>query len=68
MEEISNAKVFKDSHTTFRRAGSTQSEGVFICVKNYIASLKLWTNEDFQMVAIRVKGGNTKVTWKRTCE
>jgi hypothetical protein len=36
-EKISNAEVFRDDYTTFRRDRNTPGGGVFICVKNYIA-------------------------------
>ena len=38
--------------------------GVFICVKNYIDCRELWTDEDFEMVAVEVKGRNPKFTWE----
>ena len=38
--------------------------GVFICVKNYIDCRELWTGEDFEMLAVKVKGRNTKFTWE----
>ena len=37
--------------------------GVFICVKNYIDCRALWTDVDFEMVAVEVKGRNPKFTW-----
>jgi len=37
---------------------------VFICVKNYIDCRELWTDEDFEMVAIEVKGRDPKFTWE----
>jgi hypothetical protein len=37
--------------------------GVFICVKNYIDCRELWSDEDFEMLAVEVKGRNPKFTW-----
>ena len=36
---------------------------MFICVKNYIYCRELWTDEDFEMIAVEVKGRNPKFTW-----
>ena len=38
--------------------------GVFICVKNYIDCRELWADEDFEMIAIEMKGRDPKFTWK----
>ena len=35
---------------------------MFICVKNYIDCRELWTDEDFEMVAVEVKGREPKFT------
>jgi len=37
---------------------------VFICVKNYFDYRELWTDEDFEMVAVEVKGRDPKFTWE----
>jgi len=37
---------------------------VFICVKNYIDCRELWTNEDFEMVAVEMKGRDPNFTWE----
>jgi hypothetical protein len=37
---------------------------VFICVKNYIASTGLWVDEDFEMIVVEVKDGDSKFTWE----
>jgi len=37
---------------------------VFICVKNYIDCRELWTDEDFEMIAVEVKGRHPKFTWE----
>jgi hypothetical protein len=58
-EEISNADVFRDDYTTFRRDRNTQGGGVFICVKNYIACAELGVDDDFE------KGRDPKFsTWE----
>jgi len=63
-EEINNAKVFRDDYITFRRDRCSWGGGVFICVKNYIDCRELWTDEDFEMIAVEVKGRNPKFTWE----
>ena len=55
-EEINNAEV------TFRRDRCTRGGGVFICVKNYIDCRELCTDEDFEMIAVEVKGRDPKFT------
>jgi hypothetical protein len=35
---------------------------VFIFVKNYIDCRELWTDEDFEMIAVEVKGRDPKFT------
>jgi hypothetical protein len=37
---------------------------LFICVKDYIACVELWADEDFEMIAVDVKGRNPKFTWE----
>jgi len=37
---------------------------VFICVKNYFDCRELWTDEDFEMIAVEVKGRDKKITWE----
>ena len=63
-EEINNAEVFRDDHTTFRRDRCTRGGGVFICVKNYIHRRELWVDEDFAMIGVEVKGRDPKFTWE----
>jgi hypothetical protein len=63
-EEINNAEVFRDDYITFRRDRCSRGGGVFICVKNYINCSRLWTDEDFEMLAVDVKGRNTEFTWE----
>jgi hypothetical protein len=63
-EQISNAEAFRDDNTTFRRDRNTGGGGVFICVKNYIACEELWVDEDFEMIAVEVKGRDPKFKWE----
>ena len=35
-----------------------------ICVKNYIDCRELWTDEDFEIIAVEVKDRNSKFTWE----
>ena len=63
-EEINNAEVFRDDYSTFRRDRCTRGGGVFICVKNYIDCRELWADQDFEMIAIEVKGRDPKFTWE----
>ena len=37
---------------------------MFICVKNYIDCWELWADGGFEMIAIEVKGRDTKFTWE----
>jgi hypothetical protein len=37
---------------------------VFICVKNYIDCRELWTADDFEMIAVDVKGRDPKFMWE----
>ena len=37
---------------------------MFICVKNYIDCRELWADQDFEMIAIEVKGRDPKFTWE----
>ena len=37
---------------------------MFICVKNYIDCKELWTDEDFEMIAVEVKDRDTKFSWE----
>jgi hypothetical protein len=38
--------------------------GVFICVKNIIACTELWVDDDFEVIAVAVKGMDGKYTWE----
>jgi hypothetical protein len=57
-EEITNAEVFRDDYITFRWNRCSRGGGLFICVKNYTNCRNLWTDEDFEMLAVEVKGRN----------
>jgi hypothetical protein len=63
-EQINNAEVFRDDYITFRRNRCTQGGGVFICVKNYIVCRELWTDEDFEMIAVEAKGRDQNFSWE----
>jgi len=63
-EEINNAKIFKDDYITLRRDRCSRGGGVFSCVKNYIDCRELWTDKDFEMVAVAATGRNPKFTWE----
>jgi len=38
--------------------------GVFICVKSIVASTELWVDEDYEMIAVEVKGKDPKYMWE----
>jgi len=63
-EDVSNAEVFRADFTTIRRDRSVHVCGVFICVKNIIASAELSVDDDFEMIAGEVKGMDPKYTWE----
>jgi hypothetical protein len=37
---------------------------VHLCFKNYVDCRELWTDEDFQIIAVEVKGRDPKFTWE----
>ena len=37
---------------------------MFICVKNYIDCRELWVDDDFEIIAIEIRGMNPKSTWE----
>jgi hypothetical protein len=59
---INNAEVFRDDYITFRRDRCTRCGEAFICIKNYIDCRELWTNEDFEKIAVEMKGRDPKFT------
>ena len=63
-EDIGNAEFFREDYTTFRRDRQARGWGVFICVKNNIACSELWVDEDFEILAIEVKGTDPSYTWE----
>ena len=63
MEDISNDKGFRTDLTTFRKARSARDGRVFICVENISASTELWVDDDFEMIAVEVKGMDSKYAW-----
>ena len=63
-EEIYNAEIFRNDYIVFRRDRYSRGGGVFICVKNYIDCRELWVDEDFEIIAIEIKGINPKSTWE----
>jgi len=62
-EEMNNAEVFRGDYMTFRRDRCSRGGGVFICVKNHIVCRELWTDEEFEMIAVDIKSRNQKLTW-----
>jgi hypothetical protein len=46
------------------RDRNTRGGGVFICVKNYIAYVELRVDEEFEMIAVEVKGRDPKIKWE----
>jgi len=63
-DEINSAEGFRDDYITFRRDRCSRGGGVFNCVKICIDCRELWTDEDFEMVAVEVKGTNPKFIWE----
>jgi hypothetical protein len=59
-EDTSNAEIFRADFTTFRGDRSAHGWGVFIYLKNFIPCTELWVDEDFEMIAVEVKGTNPK--------
>jgi hypothetical protein len=49
---------------TFKRDRHTRGCGVFICVKNNIACSKVWLDDDFEIIAVDVKGSDPKCSGK----
>jgi hypothetical protein len=56
--------VFRSDFTTFRRDRRGRGGGVFICVKNCIACAELWIDENYEMIAVEVKGADPKYAWE----
>jgi len=62
--DISNAEFLRADFTTFRKCRSARVGGVFISVKNIIASTKLCVVDDFEFIAVEVKGMDARYTWE----
>ena len=63
-EEIGNTEIFRADFTTCRRDRHARGGGVFICVKNNIACSELWVDDEFEILAVEVKGSDPKCTWE----
>ena len=63
-EDIGNAEIFRADYMTFRRDRHARGGGVFICIKNNIACSELWVDDDFEILAIEVKGSDPNCTWE----
>ena len=63
-EEIGNTEIFRTDFTTFRRDRHARGGGVFICVKNNIACSELWVDDEFEIIAVEIKGSDPKCTWE----
>ena len=63
-EEINNAEVFRDDYIIFRRDRCSRGGGVFIGVKNYIDCREIWVDEDFEILAVEIKGRYPIATWE----
>ena len=37
---------------------------MFICVKNNIACSELWVDDEFEIIAVEIKGSDPKCTWE----
>jgi len=63
-EEIGNTEIFRADYTTFRADRHTRGEGVFSCVKNNITCSERWVDDDFEIIAVEIKGSDSKDTWE----
>jgi hypothetical protein len=59
MKDIKNDEAFRADFTTFRRDRSAVV-GVFVCIKNFMASTELCVEFDFEMIAVEVEGMDPK--------
>ena len=55
-EDIGTTELFREDFTTFRKDRHTRGTGAFICVKNDIDCSELWVDNDFEIIAVEVKG------------
>jgi hypothetical protein len=63
-EEIGNTEIFRTDFTTFRRDRHVRGGVVFICVKNNIACSELWIDDEFEIIAVEIKGSALDVRGK----
>jgi hypothetical protein len=63
-EEIGNTEIFRADFTTFRRDRHARGRCVFICVRNNIACSELWVDNEFEILAVEVKGSESKCPWE----
>jgi len=63
-QEIGNTEIFRTHFTTFRRERHARGGGVFICVKNNIDCSELWTDDEFEIIAVEIKGSDPKCKWE----
>jgi hypothetical protein len=61
-EEFDNTEIFRADFTTFRRDRPARGGEVFICVKNNVTCSELWVDDDFEIIAVEVKGSDTNDT------
>ena len=58
-EEIGNTEIFRAEYTTFRRDRHTRGGGDFICVKNNLTCSERWVDDDFEIIAVEIKGSDS---------
>jgi hypothetical protein len=63
-EETGNTEIFRADFRTFRRDRHARDGGVFICFKTNITCSELWVDNDFEIIAVEVKGSDSKDTWE----
>jgi len=63
-DEINNAELFRGDYITFRRNRCSRGGGVFICVKNHIDCSELWTDDEFEMLAVEIRSSKQTLTWE----
>jgi exonuclease III len=59
-EDVSNAEVFRGDYLTYRRDKCSRGGGVFICVKIHIGCKELWSDEEFEIIAVEINSRNKK--------
>jgi hypothetical protein len=63
-DEIGSTEIFKPDFTTFGRDRHVRGGGVYIYVKNNIACSELWVDDEFDIIAVEIKGSDPKCTWE----